>query len=44
LTFHPEVIGRGYRAVALGRLLAHLASSGATVITQGELAARMTVS
>ena len=25
LTFHPEVIGRGYRAVALGRLLAQLA-------------------
>ena len=41
LTFHPEVIGRGYRALALGRLLAHLTSSGATVITQGELAATM---
>jgi peptidoglycan/xylan/chitin deacetylase (PgdA/CDA1 family) len=40
LTFHPEVIGRGYRAVALGRLLAHLAKANATVITHGELAAR----
>jgi peptidoglycan/xylan/chitin deacetylase (PgdA/CDA1 family) len=40
LTFHPEVIGRGYRAVALGRLLAQLASTGAEVLTHGELAAR----
>lgn len=39
LTFHPEVIGRGYRALALGRLLEHLAGSGATVVTHGELAA-----
>ena len=39
LTFHPEVIGRGYRALALDRLLAHLASTGATVLTHGELAA-----
>jgi peptidoglycan/xylan/chitin deacetylase (PgdA/CDA1 family) len=41
LTFHPEVIGRGYRALALGRLLEHLAKTGATVVTQGELAASM---
>ncbi len=41
LTFHPEVIGRGYRAVALDRLLAHLTSSGATVMTHGELAAQL---
>jgi peptidoglycan/xylan/chitin deacetylase (PgdA/CDA1 family) len=40
LTFHPEVIGRGYRALALGRLLAQLASTGARVLTHGELAAR----
>jgi peptidoglycan/xylan/chitin deacetylase (PgdA/CDA1 family) len=40
LTFHPEVIGRGYRAVALGRLLSQLAKAGATVLTHGELAAR----
>lgn len=40
LTFHPEVIGRGYRAIALGRLLAQLTRSGATVLTHGELAAR----
>jgi peptidoglycan-N-acetylglucosamine deacetylase len=40
LTFHPEVMGRGYRAVALGRLLAQLAKAGATVVTHGELAAR----
>jgi hypothetical protein len=40
LTFHPEVIGRGYRAVALGRLIAQLAKAGATVVTHGELAAR----
>jgi peptidoglycan/xylan/chitin deacetylase (PgdA/CDA1 family) len=39
LTFHPEVIGRGYRALALGRLLHHLARTGATVLTHGELAA-----
>jgi peptidoglycan/xylan/chitin deacetylase (PgdA/CDA1 family) len=42
LTFHPEVIGRGYRAVALDRLLAHMAGSGATVMTLGELAATLT--
>src|SRR3954465_12796546 len=40
LPFPPEVIGRGYRAVALGRLLAQLAEAGATVVTHGELAAR----
>jgi peptidoglycan-N-acetylglucosamine deacetylase len=40
LTFHPEVIGRGYRALALGRLLGQLARTGATVLTHGELAAR----
>ena len=40
LTFHPEVIGRGYRAVALGRLLAQLTATGAEVLTHGELAAR----
>jgi peptidoglycan/xylan/chitin deacetylase (PgdA/CDA1 family) len=40
LTFHPEVIGRGYRALALERLLAHLTSTGATVLTHGQLAAR----
>jgi hypothetical protein len=40
LTFHPEVIGRGYRAIALGRLLAQLAKAGATILTHGELAAR----
>ncbi len=40
LTFHPEVIGRGYRALALGRLLGQLARTGATVVTHGELAAR----
>jgi peptidoglycan-N-acetylglucosamine deacetylase len=39
LTFHPEIIGRGYRALALGRLLSHLASAGATVLTHSELAA-----
>jgi peptidoglycan-N-acetylglucosamine deacetylase len=41
LTFHPEVIGRGYRALALGRLLEHLATTGATVLTHGELAATL---
>jgi peptidoglycan-N-acetylglucosamine deacetylase len=40
LTFHPEVIGRGYRALALGRLLAQLAGTNTTVLTHGELAAR----
>lgn len=41
LTFHPEVIGRGYRALALERLLVALTSTGATVLTHGELAARV---
>jgi len=41
LTFHPEIIGRGYRALALDRLLAHLTSTGATVLTHVELAARV---
>jgi peptidoglycan/xylan/chitin deacetylase (PgdA/CDA1 family) len=41
LTFHPEVIGRGYRALALERLLAQLTSIGATALTHGELAARV---
>jgi peptidoglycan-N-acetylglucosamine deacetylase len=41
LTFHPEVIGRGYRALALERLLAHLTRTGATALTHGELAARV---
>jgi peptidoglycan/xylan/chitin deacetylase (PgdA/CDA1 family) len=41
LTFHPEVIGRGYRAIALGRLLAQIAAAGAEVVTHGELAERV---
>jgi peptidoglycan/xylan/chitin deacetylase (PgdA/CDA1 family) len=41
LTFHPEIIGRGYRALALERLLKHLAGSGATVLTHAELAGRV---
>jgi peptidoglycan-N-acetylglucosamine deacetylase len=41
LTFHPEIIGRGYRALGLERLLKHLASTGATVLTHSELAARV---
>jgi peptidoglycan-N-acetylglucosamine deacetylase len=41
LTFHPEVIGRGYRALALERLLQHLSETGATVLTHGELAASL---
>jgi peptidoglycan/xylan/chitin deacetylase (PgdA/CDA1 family) len=41
LTFHPEIIGRGYRALALERLLKHLAGTGATVLTHSELAARV---
>jgi peptidoglycan/xylan/chitin deacetylase (PgdA/CDA1 family) len=41
LTFHPEIIGRGYRALGLERLLKHLASTGATVLTHSELAARI---
>ncbi len=41
LTFHPEVIGRGYRALALGRLLAHIAAAGTEVVTHGELAERV---
>ena len=40
LTFHPEVIGRGYRALALERLLADLAAAGTEVLTHGELARR----
>jgi peptidoglycan/xylan/chitin deacetylase (PgdA/CDA1 family) len=42
LTFHPEVIGRGYRALALERLLAHLTSTGATALTHSELAMHVT--
>jgi peptidoglycan-N-acetylglucosamine deacetylase len=41
LTFHPEIIGRGYRALALERLLKHLESTGASVITNAELAAQL---
>jgi peptidoglycan/xylan/chitin deacetylase (PgdA/CDA1 family) len=41
LTFHPEIIGRGYRALALERLLRHLAGTSATVLTHSELAARV---
>ena len=41
LTFHPEIIGRGYRALALERLLEHLTSTGATVLTHSQLAARV---
>jgi peptidoglycan-N-acetylglucosamine deacetylase len=41
LTFHPEVIGRGYRALALERLLTRLAETEATVLTHGQLAASL---
>jgi peptidoglycan/xylan/chitin deacetylase (PgdA/CDA1 family) len=41
LTFHPEIIGRGYRALGLERLLKHLAEMGAEVLTHAELAARV---
>jgi peptidoglycan-N-acetylglucosamine deacetylase len=41
LTFHPEIIGRGYRALGLERLLKHLADGGAEVLTHAELAARV---
>jgi peptidoglycan-N-acetylglucosamine deacetylase len=40
LTFHPEIIGRGYRALGLERLLGRLADSAAEVLTHAELAAR----
>jgi peptidoglycan/xylan/chitin deacetylase (PgdA/CDA1 family) len=40
LTFHPEIIGRGYRALGLERLMNHLADGGAEVLTHAELAAR----
>jgi peptidoglycan-N-acetylglucosamine deacetylase len=41
LTFHPEIIGRGYRALGLERLLKHLANRSAEVLTHAELAARV---
>jgi peptidoglycan/xylan/chitin deacetylase (PgdA/CDA1 family) len=41
LTFHPEIIGRGYRALGLARLLKHLADTGAEALTHAELAARV---
>jgi peptidoglycan/xylan/chitin deacetylase (PgdA/CDA1 family) len=44
LTFHPEVIGRGYRALALERLLGDLAAAGTEVLTHRELAGRQTTS
>jgi peptidoglycan/xylan/chitin deacetylase (PgdA/CDA1 family) len=40
LTFHPEVIGRGYRALALERLLGDIAAAHTEVVTHGELATR----
>ena len=41
LTFHPEIIGRGYRALGPERLLKHLADDGAQVLTHAELATRV---